>query len=87
MSVKPNHEQDRLFIVGHGPGGFTMLGMAGSFSGQGMTGSDRRQYDCITSAEPFDSSRPDHQEFIPFRDLALWRMARDAARIRRAGGR
>ena len=52
MADKTINESDRPFIVGYGSHGFTMLGMAGSFHGQGMTGSDRRQYDGITRVDP-----------------------------------
>lgn len=76
MTTNPISESDRPFIVGYGPHGFSMLGMAGSFYGLGMTGSDLRNYDCITRVEPFDSAKPEHREFIPLRDYALRRMAR-----------
>ncbi len=85
MADKTSNESDSRFIVGYGPDGFSMLGMAGSFYGQGMTGSDLRQYECITHTEPFDSTKPEHREFIPFRDYALRRMARAAARAHSAG--
>ena len=75
MADKTINESDRPFIVGYGSHGFTMLGMAGSFHGQGMTGSDRRQYDGITRVEPFDSRKPAHRQFIVVRDYALRRMA------------
>jgi len=76
MTSSPISESDRPFIVGYGPHGFTMLGMAGSFFGQGMVGSDLRHYDCITRTEPFDSAKPEHGEFIALRDYALRRMTR-----------
>lgn len=85
MTDKMANEADSPFIVGYGPRGFTMLGMAGSFHGLGMIGSDLRQYEGITRTEPFDSAKPEHQEFIPFRDYALRRMARAAARAARGG--
>lgn len=76
MTSKMISESDRPFIVGYGPHGFTMLGVAGSFVGLGMIGSDLRHYDCITRIEPFDSAKPEHGEFIALRDYALRRMAR-----------
>ncbi len=68
------------FMVGYTDSGFSMLGYAGTLSGDRMLGADRRGYDGIVRTEPFDPSMPAHAEYI---GTAKWAVERDA---RRASG-
>jgi hypothetical protein len=65
---------DKGFEVGYSADGkFSMLLIRGTFA-RGYNhaiGSDGRRYTGIVRVEQFDSTKPEHVEFIPFRDYAL----------------
>lgn len=79
---------DEKFIVGHTANGFSMLGYAGTYDGDRMTGADLRGYDAIVRVEPFDENKPEHHEFIATRAYAIKRDAqrKDEQENRRAFG-
>lgn len=63
---------DKGFVVGYSANGkFSMLLIKGTFEGGKPIGSDGRNYPAIARVEKFDSAKPEHSEFVPFRDYAL----------------
>lgn len=66
------------YIVGYTENDeFSMLGLAGTYNGERMTGADGRGYDGIVRVEPFDENSPKHYEFIA---TAAYYLRRDQGR-------
>jgi len=76
-------DETARFVVGYNATAtFSMLGYAGTFTGDGFVGSDLRHYDGITRTEAFDLSDAKHVEFIAFYEYAIRREQRRTGRSR-----
>ena len=76
-------DETARFVVGYNATAvFSMLGYAGTFSGDGFVGSDLRHYDGITRTEAFDLSNEKHAEFIALYEYAIRREQRRTGRSR-----
>jgi hypothetical protein len=78
-------DETTRFVVGHNATAtFSMLGYAGTSTGDGFVGSDLRHYDGITRTEAFELSDAKHAEFIAFYEYPIRREQRRISRSRQA---
>ncbi|WP_162916148.1 hypothetical protein [Burkholderia sp. PAMC 26561] len=64
-------ETARIVVGYNATATYSMLGYAGTFTGNGFVGSDLRHYDGIMQTGAFDLGNAKHAEFVAYYDYAI----------------